>query len=71
MPENTEQNPPAVALTAWAARHGIRAVTARAWAREGQPLHGRVWHSGGRDLLIRPDEPVPATRPAGRPKRQD
>lgn len=70
MPETTEQNPPAIALTVWAARHGVKPVTARAWAQEGQPLHGRVWHSGGRDLLIRPDEPVPATRPAGRPTRR-
>lgn len=61
MPQQ-EQNPPAIALSEWARRNGIPASTARLWASEGQPLERRVWHSGGRDLLIRPDETVPIRR---------
>ena len=63
---------PAITLSEWAERNStpereIKERTARKWCLPGQPLHGRAWQSAG-IWLIRPDEPVPAIRTAGRPR---
>lgn len=56
---------PAVALSEWAELHGVPLSTAKGLAQRGEFPDGAVWRSG-RDWLIRPSEPRPATRP-GRP----
>lgn len=69
MPKPSTDHPPAWALTKWARENGVPIPTAKKWAREGGPLHSRTWPSGGVDTLIRPGEPVPAPRRAGRPAK--
>lgn len=60
---------PAVALSEWAELHGVPLGTAKGLAQRGEFPPGAVWRSG-RDWLIRPTEPRPATRP-GPQRRQE
>ena len=58
---------PAIALSEWCQLHGVNSQTAKGWAARDVFPPGAVWLSG-RDYLIRPNEPVPETRPGPKPK---